>query len=135
MNLPEWSQWLGAVAGSLIAVGVIWRKGLRPAARLIREFVRAADNVTEHWPTLLTIAEEFKPNGGNSLRDVVDRLETRSHEHGVQVAEVAERVARVDEALPALAENVKTHIVDDQEAFARVEAKLDADWRVVKDTA
>ena len=60
MNLPEWSQWLGAVAGSLIAVGVIWRKGLRPAARLIREFVRAADNVTEHWPTLLTIRKRSR---------------------------------------------------------------------------
>jgi len=39
--------------------------------RLVRFLVRLDDAL----PTLLDIADEFKTNGGGSLRDAVDRLE------------------------------------------------------------
>ena len=119
-DLPEWSQWLAAVSASLIAFGVIWRKGLRPAARLIREFVHAADNVAQHGPTLLEIAAEFRPNSGGSLRDVIDRIEAAATTLG----------GKVD----VLAVSVQTHIDDDRAAFERIESRLSEDWRIVKDT-
>ena len=117
-DLPEWSQWLAAVSASLIAFGVIWRKGLRPAARLIREFVHAADNVAQHGPTLLEIAAEFRPNSGGSLRDVIDRIEAAATDMQGQVV--------------ALTANVQMHIDDDRAAFERIEGRLADELRIVK---
>ncbi len=62
-----------ALASLLIAYGVIWRKGLVPLGR----FFRNVSRIAEATPTLVLIAEEFHPNGGNSLRDTVDRIEAK----------------------------------------------------------
>lgn len=55
------------VAVGLTAVGVIWRQFLRP-------IIRAAQKVNETLPTLMTIAEEFTPNGGSSLHDIISKM-------------------------------------------------------------
>ncbi len=67
---------IGWVAAILIGIGVIWAKGVRPIMRFIRATVRAADALEEAIPTLREIAEEFKPNDGRSLVDVIRRLDT-----------------------------------------------------------
>ena len=40
------------------------------------KILRVAFRVDAALPTLLGIADEFSPNGGNSLRDVVNRVES-----------------------------------------------------------
>lgn len=56
-----------AVAAVLTALGVIWRKGLRP-------IIHAAQRAEEALPILLSIAEEFRANGGSSLKDALTEL-------------------------------------------------------------
>lgn len=58
---------LVAVAAAITALGVIWKKGLRP-------IIRAAQRTEEALPVILSIAEEFKANGGSSLRDSIDTI-------------------------------------------------------------
>lgn len=41
----------------------------------IIKLVEAAVHFADDLPTLQEIADEFKPNAGNSLRDTVDRIE------------------------------------------------------------
>ncbi len=75
-NVNLTSPWVTvpvALASMLIAYGVIWRKGLIPLGRFLRSINRIADAT----PTLVIIAEEFRPNGGHSLRDTVDRIEAK----------------------------------------------------------
>lgn len=62
-----------AIAALLIAYGVIWRKGLVP----IYHFFQDVKRIAVATPILVEIAEEFRPNGGNSLRDVVERIESK----------------------------------------------------------
>lgn len=87
---------------------------------MIRAFVHAVDGVKEYGPTVLKIAEEFKPNGGGSLRDVIDRVETKADSMETNFA--------------GLARTVRSHIAEDRAAFARIEARLDEDWQIVKPT-
>lgn len=54
-------------AAVLTALGVIWRKGLRP-------IIHAARRAEETLPVILSIAEQFKANGGSSLRDTLEQL-------------------------------------------------------------
>lgn len=62
-----------AVAALLIAYSVIWRKGIIP----IYHFFQDVKRIAVATPILVEIAEEFRPNGGNSLRDVVERIESK----------------------------------------------------------
>lgn len=67
------SQVLAAAAAFLVAVGVIWRKGVRPLLRGLETLTHLADAL----PILLQIADEMRPNAGRSLRDAIDRMEQR----------------------------------------------------------
>ncbi len=84
---PHWVEVLVIVAAALGALAVIWRKGLLPVVK----FFRAVDRIAEAMPVLIEIADEFKPNGGASLRDSFDRIEVSMVE-GRAVA-VEERAA------------------------------------------
>lgn len=77
-----------AVAAALVAYGIIYRKGIKP----LLHFFHAIGRIADATPILVTMAEEFHPNGGGSLRDIVDRIE-----------------AKVDEAV-VVAETTKTHL-------------------------
>lgn len=72
--MPEWMQWLAWVSASMVAVGVIWTKGVRPLARTIRYGVRAWDELSEVLPIVRAMATEFEPNDGTSLRDSIDTI-------------------------------------------------------------
>ena len=74
-HLPMMTN-IGWVAAILIGIGVIWAKGVRPNMRFIRATVRAAHALEDALPTLREIAEEFKPNDGRSLVDVIHRLDS-----------------------------------------------------------
>lgn len=67
-ELAEVARELGIYAGILLAIGVLWTKGVRPVVRIIRTLVRVSDHLDE-------IVKEFRPNHGHSLVDVTQRMD------------------------------------------------------------
>ena len=61
-----------AVSAGLLAWLVVWQKGIVPVYRTTKRLVRGIDRIADATPVLISIAEEFQPNGGHSLRDAVD---------------------------------------------------------------
>jgi hypothetical protein len=89
-------DWVITAAALITALYVVWRKVVVPAFRA----VKIGSEVT---PTLLTIAEEFQPNHGTSLRDQVDKIIFTQDEMGkTQVS--------LDEGLAAQGEVLQNHI-------------------------
>ena len=84
------------IAAALIGLGVIWAKGVRPIMRFIRATVRAADALEEAIPTLREIADEFKPNDGKSLVDVIRRMDSNIHTNARNNALIYGAVASLD---------------------------------------
>lgn len=60
-------DWLIYIAAGVTAIGVIWRKFLGP-------IVYAARKAEEALPVIMDIAQEFRSNGGSSLRDIIEDL-------------------------------------------------------------
>ena len=88
-TVPTWLVTASYVTGAIVALGAIigffWRKIVKPLARI------------EHaMPILLEIADEFKPNGGGSLRDTVNRIETASTTAAHKAEHVATALATHD---------------------------------------
>lgn len=88
MSLQELVLAIGLIAGAVTGLGVIWKRGVKPVLRFIRATVHAADALDETLPVLREIAEEFKPNHGTSLKDVVERLDRNVHTNAENVATV-----------------------------------------------
>jgi PAS domain S-box-containing protein len=53
------------------ALATIWRWIWIPSSNLLKKI----DTIEKQLPVIIKIAEEFKPNGGNSLKDAINRLE------------------------------------------------------------
>ena len=62
--------WLGILAAAVTVLG-----GAISFLRLLWRALRAIVRMSDAMPTLLSIADEFKPNGGKSLHDRLERLE------------------------------------------------------------
>lgn len=66
----------GIIAGALTAIGIcgagLWKYVIKVGWDRL---VEVHTFLTEALPTLTTIAQEFKPNGGSTLRDALDRIE------------------------------------------------------------
>jgi hypothetical protein len=60
-----------AIASTLVALGIIWRYLIRP--------VRDAFHRVE--TSVVFVEAELKPNGGSSLRDAVNRIESKVDNH------------------------------------------------------
>lgn len=75
MSVGTVTQDILILSAVLLALGVIWQKGIVVVVKGIRQAVRVFDLVETHLPTLVDIAAEFKPNHGSSLRDAVDSIE------------------------------------------------------------
>ncbi|MDF1596935.1 MAG: hypothetical protein P1T08_12725 [Acidimicrobiia bacterium] len=83
--LDHFATQLAAGAAFLAVLGLAWQKGVIPAWRGLRALVHAADllagiaahtrDLPEALPVLMSIAEEFTPNGGLTLVDRITRLE------------------------------------------------------------
>lgn len=81
------------IAGIITSVGVIVKKGLFPACRLIKDHVTAVSTLVEDFKLIIeehktvdlkmmsqaitSIQLELAPNHGSSLRDAVNRIESR----------------------------------------------------------
>jgi hypothetical protein len=66
----NWVVPLLILSAVVVAWKPIWKSVVCPVGRMTSWVVHFKDA----WPVLESIAEEFKPNHGTSLRDVVDRL-------------------------------------------------------------
>ncbi len=75
-----------AIAAVLIGIRVIWLRGVKPIVEFVRAIVRAADALEEAVPTLREIADEFKPNTGRSLVDVIRRMDKNIHTNAENAA-------------------------------------------------
>lgn len=75
MPLEHYAQILGSIAGILVAFGTIYKYVAKPAVSNIKSFLETINKLDESLPILMEISHQFKPNGGNSLRDVIDRVE------------------------------------------------------------
>ena len=63
MILPLVFQWILGIAAVLTALGVVWIGG------------RKLFRIDAALPTLLQIADQFKPNDGYSLHDRIENIE------------------------------------------------------------
>ena len=73
--LENW-QSLAALIASVVAVtGAAWRYVFRPAYVGFSKLARITELMETTMPTLVEIAQQFRPNCGGSLRDVIDRIE------------------------------------------------------------
>lgn len=73
MTGNKWVDLLLVAAAVLTALGVVWRKAIKPIVHALATFERVA-------PVLITIGEQFQANGGNSLRDSINRIEATQKE-------------------------------------------------------
>jgi hypothetical protein len=74
------------IAAFLIAWQTIWKRFLVPMYLFVKGVIRIADAT----PILVQIAEEFRPNGGGTVRDTVDRIELKVDEAARLVREATE---------------------------------------------
>ncbi len=63
--------WIAVIAGALYGLHLIIQHAIKPTWRFLVALVK----FVEATSVLLDIAEEFKPNHGQSMRDVVNRIE------------------------------------------------------------
>jgi hypothetical protein len=89
--MPLWFQVILASAALVTALGVLWKKVLKPILRAIHlaeemlpllKTLTAEFKDTPHaFKILDQIIGEFRTDSGSSLRDVVDRLESAAQEN------------------------------------------------------
>jgi hypothetical protein len=66
---------LVALGTGATAIGATWTFIIRPLVKFHRSIFKAALTIENIFPVLTTIANEFKANGGSSLKDSLNRIE------------------------------------------------------------
>jgi len=118
-------------AATLTALGVIWRKGIKPLARFIStaeqmipllvSFNAVFKNNPSGFKVLNEIAAQFRTDSGSSLRDAVNRLEVAAEEN--RVAALENRNAA--DALKIGVEAQRLLDIQDREMIRALTLKLD----------
>lgn len=84
--MPDIMAWLLGASGALIALGVIWTKGLRPVWRFLRRVEDVHHLITDELPPFMqntrewqtstdAVLKQLQPNSGSSMFDRVKRIE------------------------------------------------------------
>jgi PAS domain S-box-containing protein len=73
---PKLKVFVQVVSFVVVVVG-LYRYIAKPSWAFHWKLFVAADQVIKTVPIVIKMAEDFKPNGGNSLRDVVNRIDRR----------------------------------------------------------
>jgi hypothetical protein len=84
--MPDVFAWLIAVSGALVALGVIWTKGVRPLWRFLRRVENVHTLIIEDLPAFMqntvewqanadNVLKQLQPNSGSSMFDRVKRIE------------------------------------------------------------
>ena len=106
ITIAAWKDTVVGVAAALVALGIIYRYVIKPIVHGTRNAWRTIEDVGD---AVAFVKAEMKPNGGSSLRDAVNRIESQGNNHEARLATVESAVA----AIPSLAD-----------AIAALEAKL-----------
>ena len=75
---------LGAIAGGLISLGIIWSKGIMPVARFLKKIDNMYDRIEQLPEWCASVDESLKqlhPNGGKSLKDRVVQTHDMMTQH------------------------------------------------------
>lgn len=64
---------VAGVAAIVVALGIIWSKGVVPVYRAVLKLSAMYDTVLE----IQTHTKELTPNGGSHMKDTVDRIERK----------------------------------------------------------
>lgn len=121
------TPWVDVVlvsAALLGALGVIWKKGIKPVSRWVRSSWRNVKHAIEIGSNLVEIAHEFQPNGGGSLRDAIDRVETQGQEVKTALDEHLFHSATRDAEVASIAADQAAHAAVDAESFAEVKGAV-----------
>lgn len=70
MSGTEIAVWIIGASSVITGLGILWR--------FVSVSAKLVNFVEVHAPVLSTIAEQFKKNGGNSLKDQIDRIEKQA---------------------------------------------------------
>jgi PAS domain S-box-containing protein len=69
-------QQLGVILGSLLAgLATAWKLVWVPSSKIVKNISSIHELVETQLPILSKLADEFKPNGGSSVKDALNRLE------------------------------------------------------------
>ena len=99
---------LAAVGIALTAIGVIWQRIFKPLFKGMKIAYDSILKIEELHPVLLTIAAQFKNNGGSSLKDSVDRIERKADTSLVNAKIAINAVNTLTEALASRPCNSKS---------------------------
>ena len=79
---------LAIIAGVLISVGVIWNKGVKPIANLIKrghDLIDKVENFDERLTTIEMNSRQLTNNGGSHMKDAVDRIEATLNREVIEI--------------------------------------------------
>lgn len=81
MDLNEFPGWMGTL-GKVVTLGGVaygfWQYVVRPCKKFVSSVNETTTKLSRSLPTLLGIAEQFRPNGGNSLYDIINDIRDKS---------------------------------------------------------
>ena len=127
--MPYPFELLGWIAAAVIAVGVIWSKGIIPTAKWIRSTATQVKRALGIIDTLADIATEFKPNAGHTLHDQIaflraDVAEVKQVQAGLtlDVSEVKRQVENIiTEELPIITALAEAIVVEQEHVAHQLE--------------
>lgn len=114
-RVPDWMIYLGSIGAALIAVGVLWRVALAfiHAFNKIEALTKVIDPVIE-------MANDFKENGGSTLKDAVNRIDAaattavqvsaRNQQEVTRLSKVVDDAAKTTADTNKLVHELKGHI-------------------------
>jgi PAS domain S-box-containing protein len=70
-NQEPWGKWVGF----LLLIAGLWRYAVLPFVKYALGIKHTAQSLSQALPILKEMAEQFRNNGGSSLRDAIDRIE------------------------------------------------------------
>jgi hypothetical protein len=70
MFLNEASTWTQLIVSSLEIIAVVWA-----IFKFVNKIIRKLDKLDDISARLGTLESQYKPNGGSSMRDAVNRIE------------------------------------------------------------
>lgn len=124
-----------AVTVILAGIVALWKKVLRPGARLItsidemlpllRELTNEFKNTPHAFAILDDIIAQFRTDSGSSLRDVVDRLEQAAITNREAVERAAVATQSTEQILAVALETVRQLAQQDREKIDRLIILLD----------
>lgn len=134
-NLINTAVLITAVTVILAGIVALWKKILRPGARLVtsveemlpllRELTTEFKNTPHAFAILDDIIAQFRTDSGSSLRDVVDRLESAATVNREAVERAAIATQSTEHVLAVALETVRQLAQQDREKIDRLIILLD----------